>query len=162
MDQPGMDQPGMDQPGMDQPGMDQPGMDQPGMEQPGMEQPGDRFTEADIESFAAALDRIEEIQAGIQEEANAIIAESGIEPEVFQQTAPAAQPGQVTAPDNLSPEDQEQFYATYEELMEVEMAAQDDMIEIVQNEGLDVATFNDMVVVAQQDPQLWEEIQQYR
>ncbi|MFW5801052.1 MAG: DUF4168 domain-containing protein [Spirochaeta sp.] len=120
------------------------------------------FSDEEIESFASALVAIEEIQTGMQEDFNVIIEDSGMDSERFYELHSHYTQTQGELPEDVSSSESDRFQGVFEELVEAEQSTQEEMITAVENEGLDVETFNAIVAVAQQNPELWEEIQSYQ
>lgn len=130
--------------------------------QQNQEMPEPDFSDAEIESFAAALVDIETIQSGMQEEMDGIIAESDMESDRFYELHSQYTQSQGELPEDVSDSEQEAFQTTFQELVAAEQEIQTEMIEAVEEAGLDVETFNSIVAVAQQNPDLWNEIQSHQ
>ena len=120
------------------------------------------YSDDQIQSFAAALTAIEQIQTAMQTQFNEIVEDSDMQTERFHELHSHYTQTQGSFPEGTSESDQAQFQSIFQELVQAEQATQQEMISAVEAEGLDVETFNAIVSVAQQNPELWEEIQDYR
>ena len=138
------------------------GMSLVAQEFPEPEQAEVDFTDAEIESFATALVAIESIQTGMQQNFNEIIEDGSIDSDRFYELHSHFTQTQGTLPEDVSDTEESEFQDTFQKLVAAEESTQDQMIEAVEQEGLDVDTFHSIVAVAQQNPELWEEIQGYQ
>ncbi|GAB6088921.1 DUF4168 domain-containing protein [Spirochaeta dissipatitropha] len=133
-----------------------------GQEFPMEPAPAMDFEDADIEAFAYALSEIEIIQADMQENFELAITDAGMESERFYELHNHFAQTQGNLPEDLSDAEADQFQETFQALVTIEQEVQVAMIDAVEEEGLDVEIFNMIVAAAQQDPELWEQIQEYQ
>lgn len=120
------------------------------------------FEDADIEAFAYALSEIEIIQTDMQQNFELAISEAGMESERFYELHNHFAQTQGSLPEELSDAEADQFQQTFQALVTIEQEVQVAMMDAVEEEGIDVETFNMIVAAAQQDPELWEQIQEYQ
>ncbi|AFG36433.1 DUF4168 domain-containing protein [Spirochaeta africana] len=129
---------------------------------PAQDPPEQDFSDAEIEAFAAALVEIETIQSSMQQELNDIIENGSMDSERFYELHSHFTQTQGTLPEDISSSEEAEFQETFQALVAAEETTQTQMIDAVESEGLDVETFNSIVAVAQQNPELWEEIQSHQ
>ena len=125
----------------------------------GQQAPKTDFSDEEIAAFADALVKVEEIQQNMQSNFDSIIQEGKMESQRFQELHQHYTQTQGEFPDDATDQEKEDFNAIFEELSNAEQEVQQQMVTAVEEAGLDVETFNQIVMAAQQDPELWEKVQ---
>jgi len=113
-------------------------------------------SDTQIEQFAAAYADIQAIQQQVQPEITEAVEAEGLAVEEFEAIMAAQQSPEAEA--QVTPEQSQQFTAAYERVTEIQTAARTDMQAAIQEEGLTVEEFEQILAMAQQDPTLAERI----
>jgi hypothetical protein len=116
----------------------------------------------EFDQFVQALTDIEEVQDGVNTEIDTILGGFSQGQEQFLELHQSVQASGGTPPDDIPDDVIEEYETTISEIDSIQMESQEEMIELVQDHGLSVARFNEMVVAVQQDPELQNAVQERR
>lgn len=116
-------------------------------------------TAEELEQFAAALEQVQSIQQEMVQSTQGAVADSSLEQSRFQELyrAESGGPAPSSAP---SDEEQAQFDELMGEIQQIQESSNQQMIEAVQEEGLDVQRFNQIARAIQQNPELQQRFQE--
>lgn len=134
--------------------------DLPGMEAPS---PAEPVEEDELEDFASAYIEVQGIQSRLDEQMSTRLDSSEIGAERFYTLNQMAQESGSTE-EGLAGVDEDEL-AEYREVLDDLLALQDqmqgEMTEALEEEGLSVTRFNEIIAAVQQDPDLAEKAQTY-
>ncbi len=116
----------------------------------------------EFDQFVQALTGIEEVQNDVNSEIDTILSGFSQGQEQFLELHQNVQASGGTPPNDVPSEVIEEYEATISEIDSVQTNSQEQMIELVQDNGLTVARFNEMVVAVQQNPELQNAVQERR
>ncbi|MFW5811839.1 MAG: DUF4168 domain-containing protein [Alkalispirochaetaceae bacterium] len=127
--------------------------------QSGMDSDAPEVSGEELEQFAAALEEVETIRQDMVETTQGAVADSSLDESRFQELyrAETGGPAPSSAP---SDSEEEEFEALMGELEEIQQESNDQMVEAVEDEGLDVQRFNRIAQAIQQDPELQERFEE--
>ena len=133
---------------------------EPTFEQPAQEAPQTEISQEDLQKFAQAMEQLQTIRQEFEAEMVQAVESEGLTKERFieisqTQSNPEAQPTS-----EVTEEEQQSFEKAIMQLRDLQQAAQTQMKEAVQAEGLDVPRFNQILAAIQQNPELQQQIQQ--
>jgi hypothetical protein len=112
--------------------------------------------------FVQALADVEQIQDDVSGEIDGILNTFSGGEEGFMELHQRVQAAGGAPPANVEDEVVEEYQEIVEEVDEVQMASQQEMIDLVQDRGLSVSRFNEIIVMVQQDSELQQAIQERR
>ena len=113
---------------------------------------------SEFESFADALMRVQDVQQNTNEEIEQIIAAAPIDETRFMQIHQEVQTTGAIPP-TVEQSEAVAYQETVEEIGEIQMASQEQMIALVEDAGLSVARFNELVNEVQRNPELQQALQ---
>ena len=134
---------------------------EPTSEQPAQEAPqAEEISQEDLQKFAQAMEQLQTIRQEFEAEMVQAVESEGLTKERFieisqTQSNPEAQPTS-----EVTEAEQQSFEKAIMQLRDLQQAAQTQMKEAVQAEGLDVPRFNQILAAIQQNPELQQQIQQ--
>ncbi len=143
--------------------LEEPAPEEPPAEDPMMPEQPDVDVDLDDDemyNFAEALLEVQLVQQDVQMEAQEMIQGSDIGLERFQEIHLGFSDPSVPEPEDVTDEEQAEYEDVIDDVEEVEVAAQDEMEEIVEDHGMSVDRFNEVAMVATQDPELSNELNQ--
>lgn len=112
----------------------------------------------EFENFAGALTRIQDIQQSVNEEIEQIIASAPIDDarfmEIYQEVQTTG-----SMPPTVEQSEAVAYQETVDEIGEIQMASQERMIALVEDAGLSVARFNELVSEVQRNPEFQQALQ---
>lgn len=112
--------------------------------------------------FVQALTDVEQIQDEVSGEIDGILNGFSGGEEGFMELHQRVQAAGGAPPANVEDEVVEEYQEIVEEVDEVQMASQQEMIDLVQDHGLSVSRFNEIIVMVQQDSELQQAVQERR
>ncbi|WP_436834466.1 DUF4168 domain-containing protein [Parapedobacter sp. DT-150] len=115
------------------------------------------FEKKELTSFINANTKIGEIQMAAQDTMVKIVEEQGISVEKFNQIAQSQQQPDSTAQKN-DPKDVESFQKAAAKITEMQQAIEGQMIKTVEEEGLDVDTYQQIAQAYQRSPKVKEQL----
>ena len=113
---------------------------------------------AEFESFAGALMRVQDIQQSTNAEIEQVIAAAPIDDTRFMEIHQEVQTTGAIPP-AVEQSEAVAYQETVEEIGEIQMASQQQMISLVEEAGLSVARFNELVNEVQRNPELQQALQ---
>jgi len=112
---------------------------------------------ANLQRFATAMKEIQVIEQQVQEQMVQAVEEQGLSVKRFNEIAQGQQnPDQASA--NLSSEETQTFQAAVAQIGQIQQEAQGSIESAVEQEGLDIQTFNGIAQAVQQDPALQQQV----
>lgn len=114
-------------------------------------------SEGQLDSFANAYRAVQEIRQAAEPEMVAAVEASGLTVEEFMAIA-QTQTSPEAAPTEIPTEQAEQFEAAAQGVIAIQEEARGEMTAAIQEEGLTVEEFEAIIAMAQEDPQLQEQI----
>ncbi|MGM0675690.1 MAG: DUF4168 domain-containing protein [Spirochaetota bacterium] len=128
----------------------------PGADQGG---PDVSVSEDELESFAAALQEVQVLRQEMAEETQQMVNDSELGQQRFEDIYRSEQGGTELDEEPTDTEN-EQFEALMSDIQELQQASNEEMVEVVEEEGLSVNRFNEIAQAIQQDPELQQQFQQ--
>lgn len=119
----------------------------------------EEVTDEEISKVVAALGEMEPIQAEIQEEIQAAVEEEGLTFERFQQMMMAMQNPQLADQVNITAEEKQTIQTLQPTLMQIQGEAQQKIAEKIEENGLTMERYRQIIVGAQQDSTLMARVQ---
>ncbi|ASC71464.1 hypothetical protein XM38_024160 [Halomicronema hongdechloris C2206] len=113
-----------------------------------------------IDQFVAAFKQVQAIRESAQAEMAAAVEAEGLTIEEFNAMVEAQQDPDSQASMDLSQQDIERFMAAADQVSTIQQEAQGEIEAAIQEEGLAVEEFSQIMALAQQDPELREAINQ--
>jgi uncharacterized protein (DUF885 family) len=132
-------------------------------------QPQTEVSEEELQQFAQAYKQIQQIRQDSEVKMVEAVQSEGLSPERFieiseLQQSPQAPQGQETpeSPQNaeVTAEEQQGFENAKSKILEIREQSESQMEQAIQQEGLDIPRFNEIVAALQQDPSLRDQVQQ--
>ncbi|MFW5643277.1 MAG: DUF4168 domain-containing protein [Alkalispirochaeta sp.] len=114
----------------------------------------------EFERFVVALAAVQEVQAEINEEIEGTIAESDLGRDRFYEIYETMQSPDPSTQQNLDDSERESYEEIMEVVTEIQSDSQTDMVEAVEDNGLEVTRFNQIVVAIQNDDELQQAVQE--
>jgi len=116
------------------------------------------FSDDQLQSFVTALTQIQTIQQEAGTKVTLAIDEGNIDSDTYYEIQ--AQLYQGSQPAEVDEADLRAFKAIEEEIQVIQSAAQESMVETLEDNGLTVEVYNSIISSAQNDPELMESIQE--
>lgn len=111
--------------------------------------------DVELESFAVAYLDVQELQSEVQEETDGRVEESALGIERFYEIHQLAQQSESSAGlSGVEDDELTEYKAVLEEVIEVQEEKQTEMVEVVEDEGLTVKRFNEIMLGIREDQQL--------
>jgi TolA-binding protein len=118
------------------------------------------FTADELEQFANVIPELQTIQESAQAEVIAVVEESGLSPERFNEIAEAQSAPPETEEVTVTREEQAAFEAVASEIQQIETNFLTQREALLQAEGLTVERYQELLAAVQDDPVLLEQIQE--
>lgn len=109
-----------------------------------------------VDQFVSALQDVQRVQEESQPKMIKAIQDEGLEPQQFVQAAQAMQQGKETG---LNEEDQKKFETVQQEVMKIQVEANNEIETKIKEKNLTLDQFNQIYLSFQQKPELNERIQ---
>ncbi len=103
--------------------------------------------------FAEAMRGVQEVQETVNMEIDSIIAQTPLGEERFLEVYQEVQ-ATGNVPEHLDQQEVMVYQEAMNEINEIQMASQEEMVAIVDDAGLSVTRFNEIVMALQEDPSL--------
>lgn len=132
----------------------------PETEAPSQSAPVADVSSEEVQQFARAIQQMQQIQTEAQNQAVQVLEEVQLSPTRFNEILQSQQNPQVQPTAEITPEEQQSFDQAYAEIAEIQESTGARMEEAIQNEGLEVDRFNEILALVQQNPQLRQQIEQ--
>ncbi|WLT37746.1 DUF4168 domain-containing protein [Synechocystis sp. B12] len=116
-----------------------------------------KVDDADLQRFATATKKIQTIQQQAQEQMVQAVEEQGLSVKRFNEIAQSQQ-NPAQAPADLSSEETQTFEAAIMQIDQIQEQAQGNMESAIEQQGLDLQTFNVIAQAVQQDPALQQQV----
>ncbi len=132
-------------------------------------QPQTKVSQEELQQFAQAYKQIQQIRQDSEAKMVEAVKNEGLSPERFieiseLQQSPQAQEGQPNQESQrnteVTAEEQQGFEKAKSKILEIRQQSESQMEQAIQQEGLDIPRFNEIVAALQQDPSLREQVQQ--
>lgn len=120
----------------------------------------DDVSEDELTQFVTTISEIEPIQVELQSDVEELVQEHDISMERFQQLMMAMQNPQMADQVEISDEEREQIESIQPDLTDLQMKAEESMIEKIEDNGLDVERYQAIMMGAQQDQELMTRLQE--
>lgn len=119
----------------------------------------DEISDEELLTFLQTSDAIRPIQEEAQMEMRQVIEDEGISVERFQQLMMAMQNPQLAGQVEVSAEEEAAMQEMEPKLVEIENAASEEIVNEIDNQGLDVDRYQAIYMSLQQHPELMERLQ---
>ena len=133
---------------------------EPTSEQPAQEAPQTEVSQEELQKFAQAIGQLQNIRQEFEAEMVQAVESEGLTKERFIEISQALRTPEGQQAPEVSEQEQQSFEKAIMQLRDLQQAAQTQMKEAVQAEGLDVPRFNQILAAIQQNPALQQQIQQ--
>lgn len=122
---------------------------------PGQSQPQTNYSEAEIDKFVSTVGKVIPLQREGEAKMVQKIEENGMALDKFNEVATQVQTGST---EDVDPAEFEQFQKISTELNEVQMDIQKDVVKVIENEGMDLNDYQQMIAAYQSDENLRQTI----
>lgn len=116
------------------------------------------LSEETLELFVLALFDVQEVQVDMNTQVQGIMDNAELAPERLIEIHQSMSQGMEN--DSFSQDELSVYEDTMEEISQIEQEAQIVMIQVVEENGLTVDQYNQIIALSQQDPEFMEKIQQ--
>ncbi len=120
---------------------------------------GGSVSDTELESFATALQDVQEIRQGMAEETQQAVGESPLEQQRFEEIYGARQGGGQQDAGTTDAENR-QFEELMSQIQQIQQQSNEEMVQAVEDEGLSVQRFNEIAQAIQQNPELQQEFRE--
>ena len=120
----------------------------------------DDVSEEELQQFVTTISEIEPIQVELQSDVEKLVQEHDISMERFQQLMMAMQNPQMADEVEISDEEREQIENIQPDLNDLQMKAEESMVEKIEENGLEVERYQAIMMGAQQDQELMTRLQE--
>ena len=120
---------------------------------------GGSVSDTELESFATALQDVQEIRQGMAEETQQAVGESPLEQQRFEEIYGARQSGGQQDAGTTDAENR-QFEELMSQIQQIQQQSNEEMVQAVEDEGLSVQRFNEIAQAIQQNPELQQEFRE--
>lgn len=117
-------------------------------------------SEEELNQFVTTISEIEPIQVQLQSDVQTLVQEHDISMERFQQLMMAMQNPQMADQVEITEEERESIQTIQPDLSDLQMKAEEKMIEKIQANGLNIQRYQAIMMGAQQDQELMSRLQQ--
>ncbi len=119
----------------------------------------DDVTDQELTLFANALIELEPIQEKLQGEIQKVVEDEDMNMERFQQIMIAMQNPQMADQAEITDEEQEKIGNMQPKVVELQMGAQEEMVNTIEENGLNVQRYQQIIMGVQQHQELAERLQ---
>lgn len=120
----------------------------------------DDVSDEELQQFVSTISDIEPIQMELQSDVQELVGEHDISMERFQQLMMAMQNPQMANQVEISDEERSKIEEIQPELNELQMSAEEEMVEKIEDNGMNVERYQAIMMGAQQDQELMARLQQ--
>jgi membrane-associated HD superfamily phosphohydrolase len=117
----------------------------------------EEFSEEEIDSFVSATKEVIKLQSEIEQEMIQAIEDSNLTVERFNEIM-MAQQNQQNPEGAATEEELEAFSEAAQKIIEIQSEMQEEIFNVLNEEGLDVNTYQEIIMAYQQDPELQRKI----
>jgi hypothetical protein len=116
-------------------------------------------SEEELNTFVSTITEIEPIQVQLNSDMQEVIQSQDISIQRFQQLMQAMQNPQMAQQVEITDEERQQIQEIEPELSELQMKAQEEMVQKIQENGMDMQRYQAIMMGAQQDQELMTRLQ---
>jgi hypothetical protein len=116
-------------------------------------------SQEELEQFAAALENVQSIRQEMVQDTQGAVADSALDESRFQELYRADQGGPAPSSEATDSE-QAEYDQVMQEIQQIQQQSNEDMVQAVQEEGLEVQRFNQIARAIQQNPDLQQRFQE--
>ena len=116
-------------------------------------------SEEELNKFVETISELEPIQVKLQSDMQQVIQDKNISIERFQQLMQAMQNPQMAQQIEITDEEREQIQEIQPDLTDLQMKAQEEMVQKIEENGMDMQRYQAIMMGAQQDQQLMTRLQ---
>lgn len=116
-------------------------------------------SEEELSKFIETISELEPIQVKLQSDMQQVIQDQNISIERFQQLMQAMQNPQMAQQIEITDEERQQIQEIQPELTDLQMKAQEEMVQKIEDNGMDMQRYQAIMMGAQQDQQLMTRLQ---
>jgi len=120
----------------------------------------DDVSDTELSQFVTTITEIEPIQIELQSDVEKLVEEEDISFERFQQLMMAMQNPQMAQEVEISEEEREKIENIQPKLSELQMKAEEDIVEKIEENGLTIERYQAIMMGAQQDQELMTRLQE--
>ena len=117
-------------------------------------------TPAELQQFVNAVVEVQAIEQQTQEDMAQLILAQGLSPERFNQIFLAQNSANADPISEITPEEQETFDQVFSELQSLDQASEVSKEEAVNDQGLEMERFSQILAAIRQDPDLQQQVQE--
>ncbi len=119
----------------------------------------DDVSDEELTQLVDAINALTPVQEKLQGEIEQIVNEEDISFERFQEMMMAMQNPQMADQANITEEEQQEIQTLQPKLMEAQGAAQEEMLAVIEDNGLTTERYQQIIMGAQQDTELRERVE---
>lgn len=119
----------------------------------------DDVSDEELTQLVDAINGLTPVQEKLQGEIEQIVNEEDISFERFQEMMMAMQNPQMADQANITEEEQQKIQTLQPKLMEAQGAAQEEMVAVIEDNGLTTERYQQIIMGAQQDTELRERVE---
>jgi hypothetical protein len=116
-------------------------------------------SEEELNKFVETISELEPIQVKMQSDMQQVIEDKNISIERFQQLMQAMQNPQMAQQIEITDEERQQIQEIQPDLTDLQMKAQEEMVQKIEENGMDMQRYQAIMMGAQQDQQLMTRLQ---
>jgi len=128
------------------------------MQQPQAATPDD-VSDEELAQFAQTLNELEPLQLELQSDIENLVNSENMEMERFQEIMIAMQNPQMADQADISDEEQEKIGKMQPKLVELQMGAQQKMVSVIEDNGLEIQRYRELMLGVQQHQELATRLQ---
>jgi len=129
-----------------------------GQQQPDVPAP-DEVSDQELTLFASILQDLEPIQQELQNDIQGVVESEDMNMERFQEILVAMQNPQMADQADISEEEQEKIGKMQPKVMELQMGAQEKMVSTIEDNGLEVQRYQQIIMGVQQHQELAQRLE---
>jgi len=119
----------------------------------------DEVSDQELTLFASALQDLEPIQEELQSDIREVVESEDMNMERFQEILVAMQNPQMSDQADISDEEEEKIGKMQPKVVELQMGAQEKMVKAIEENGLEVQRYQQIIMGVQQHQELAERLQ---
>lgn len=120
----------------------------------------DSISDAELEQFAAVTQESQEVQQDMREQVDSMLAEEEMEMERFQEIMMSKRNPQMADSVEVSEEEEATMEAIQPKLMELQQQSQQQMVSIIQDNGLEPQRFQQIMQAVRTNPDVMKRFQE--
>lgn len=133
---------------------------QGGQQGPPMPQPADTVSDGELQKFVKVTDSAQSIQKDIQSQVQTLVEDEGMEFSRFQEIMMSKQNPQASGEVQTNPDEEKTIKSIQPQLMKIQQQAQQQFVQLIQDEGLSPQRFQQIMRAVQTNPEMQQRLQE--